>query len=299
MATDDEVRAAKGARKAHPLVSRMSDFAGITSPDSTLTEIAKKAVHVFMYAAAVLTLRDITEEYLAARVVPLRPGWRPKSVQFFGPKGGSLGYPIFGLDKKEEFPGKTDEEIVALVEAEATDVVGPYVMKEYEAVKRIFGANKRVNRVFAELGVEYSPRPAITKEAKPAKRVRGPTAAGGSKGGKKPRTALNLDEWFGPDSPEAEEAKGTGEGDEEAEGHLEEEGRANDGEMMGAEPERAEEVETGKAEEADGAKVATPVTAEVATAGALLELKNFSRSLTAGVCTGKMFDILDDMETQA
>jgi hypothetical protein len=54
---------------------------------------------------------------------------------------------------------KTDEEIVADIEKKVVQMIGNYTHKEWECAKKILKHHGRVNRVFEEMGVTYSPRP--------------------------------------------------------------------------------------------------------------------------------------------
>ncbi|KAJ1281521.1 hypothetical protein BS78_04G312600 [Paspalum vaginatum] len=142
--SDKEVEVARRRNlpKAHPLVSMMNNF----------------NVHMFLFAAAALSTRDMTEEYLTACVVPLAMGWRPESVKFYGELGKSLGYPMFGLQKEGCFPRLNDAKIVAKVEAEAVDILGPLTSKEFDAMQKMLKGKRRLNRIFDEMGVKYRSR---------------------------------------------------------------------------------------------------------------------------------------------
>jgi hypothetical protein len=53
----------------------------------------------------------------------------------------------------------SDEEIVAEVEKKVVQMIGNFTHKEWECAQRILKHQGRVNRVFDEMGVTYSPRP--------------------------------------------------------------------------------------------------------------------------------------------
>jgi hypothetical protein len=63
--------------------------------------------------------------------------------------------PIFNVKRPED---KTDEEIVADVEKKVVQMIGNYTHKEWECAHNILKHQGRVNRVFDEMGVAYSPR---------------------------------------------------------------------------------------------------------------------------------------------
>jgi hypothetical protein len=64
--------------------------------------------------------------------------------------------PIFNVKRPKDV---TDEEIVAEVERNVVQMIGNFTHKEWECAQRILKHQGRVNRVFDEMGVTYSPRP--------------------------------------------------------------------------------------------------------------------------------------------
>jgi hypothetical protein len=64
--------------------------------------------------------------------------------------------PIFNVKRPAD---KTDEEVVAEVERKVVQMIGNFTHKEWECAQRILKHQGRVNRVFYEMGVTYSPRP--------------------------------------------------------------------------------------------------------------------------------------------
>jgi hypothetical protein len=76
--------------------------------------------------------------------------------------------PKFNVKRLE---GKVDEEIVAEVEKEVVQMIGNYTHKEWECAKKILKHQGRVNRVFDEMNVSFSPRPipsTASKKMQPA-----------------------------------------------------------------------------------------------------------------------------------
>jgi len=65
-----------------------------------------------------------------------------------------LTSPIFGLRRPE---GSSDEVIVAELEREASEILGPWNRKEYLSLIEVCKRNLRLNRCLAEMGVEYDP----------------------------------------------------------------------------------------------------------------------------------------------
>jgi len=64
--------------------------------------------------------------------------------------------PVFGLKKLK---GRSDEMIVAELEREASDVIGPWNRKEYNSLVEVCGRNIRVNRCLTEMRVSYELHP--------------------------------------------------------------------------------------------------------------------------------------------
>jgi hypothetical protein len=101
--------------------------------------------------------RDIVEEYLAAKIWPLTPGWFP--VRTRRVKFDCLDYeivsPVFNLQKPL---GKSDEVIVVELERAAIELLGPWNKKEYDSLVAVYYHQGGVNRCLQEMGVSYSPR---------------------------------------------------------------------------------------------------------------------------------------------
>ena len=66
----------------------------------------------------------MVEEFLAAGIWPLSAGWAPRGFErkHFAGMDYDLTPPVFGLRRPE---GSSDEVIVAELEQEASDILGP------------------------------------------------------------------------------------------------------------------------------------------------------------------------------
>ena len=84
----------------------------------------KPCVEGFMTACQVCGGRDVVEEFLAAGIWPLSAGWAPRGFERkrFAGMEYDLTSPIFGLRRPE---GSRDEVIIAELEREASDILGP------------------------------------------------------------------------------------------------------------------------------------------------------------------------------
>lgn len=93
-------------------------------------------------------------EYLAAKFWPLSTGWFPvqtREVKFY-----CLEYeivcPIFGLRRPN---GKSNETIIAELEHEAMQLLGPWNKKEYDSFVVVCCHRGQVNRFLHEMRVRY------------------------------------------------------------------------------------------------------------------------------------------------
>lgn len=134
----------------------------------------KSYMSAFEVAGQVCGGRDLIEEYLAARVWPLSPGWFP--VETRSGKFDCLPYaitcPVFGLKRPE---GKSDGIIVAELEREALNILGPWNRKEYDFFVAVCCHQSHINRCLHEMGVSYEARPIPPS---PQKRSPGPGNVG-------------------------------------------------------------------------------------------------------------------------
>ena len=84
----------------------------------------KPCLEAFMTACPICGVRDVVEEFLAAKVWPLSAGWSP--LRFERKRFAGLEYdvtsPVFGLQRPE---GASDEVIVAELKRQAAEIFGP------------------------------------------------------------------------------------------------------------------------------------------------------------------------------
>ena len=103
------------------------------------------------------------------QIWPLSAGWAP--LRFERKRFAGLEYdvtsPVFGLRKPE---GSSDEVIVAKLEREASEILGPWNRKEHAAFLKICKHEGRVNHCFADMKVSYEAR---VVPPPPIRRVRG------------------------------------------------------------------------------------------------------------------------------
>jgi hypothetical protein len=91
--------------------------------------------------------RDFCEEYIAARIWPLKKGW--SFVRFHEKVVREKTY-IFP-DNEVFRPKKytEDKEFVSAVEIKAVKILGKFLKKEKDLIDKILGSDyKRLNRVF-------------------------------------------------------------------------------------------------------------------------------------------------------
>jgi hypothetical protein len=140
------------------LASRMVDLEVDLSPELTKASRSSASTMAFYQATRVITTRDVLEEFVAADVWPCQPRWGSWAfkVQWLPGLDDDVRSPIFNVKRPEDV---TDEEIVAEVEKKVVQMIGNFTHKEWECAQRILKHQGRVNRVFDEMGVTYSPRP--------------------------------------------------------------------------------------------------------------------------------------------
>jgi hypothetical protein len=136
----------------------MVDLEVDLSPELTKASRSSASTMAFYQATRVITTRDVLEEFVAADVWPCQPRWGSWAfkVQWLPGLDDDVRSPIFNVKRPEDV---TDEEIVAEVEKKVVQMIGNFTHKEWECTQRILKHQGRVNRVFDEMGVTYSPRP--------------------------------------------------------------------------------------------------------------------------------------------
>jgi hypothetical protein len=142
----------------YDLASCMIDLDVDLSPELTKASRSSASTSAFIQATHVITTRDALEEFVAADIWSCQPRWG--SWAFKVQKLPDLDYevrsPKFNLKRPD---GKIDEEIVAEVEKKVVHMIGNYTHKEWECAQKILKYQGRVNRVFDEMNVLFSPRP--------------------------------------------------------------------------------------------------------------------------------------------
>jgi hypothetical protein len=136
----------------------MVDLEVELSPELTKASRSSASTGAFYQATHVITTRDALEEFVAADIWPCQPRWGSWAfkVQWLPGSDQDVRSPIFNVKRPAN---KTDEEVVAEVERRVVQMIGNFTHKEWECAQRILKHQGRVNRVFYEMGVTYSPRP--------------------------------------------------------------------------------------------------------------------------------------------
>jgi hypothetical protein len=136
----------------------MVDLEVELSPELTKASRTSANTSAFYQATRVITTRDALEEFAAADIWPCQPRWGSWAfkMQWLPGLDHDVRSPIFNVKRPTD---KTDEEVVAEVEKRVVQMIGNFTHKEWECAQRIFKHQGRVNCVFDEMGVAYSPRP--------------------------------------------------------------------------------------------------------------------------------------------
>jgi hypothetical protein len=147
------------------LASRMVDLEVELSPELTKASRSSASTAAFYQATCVITTRDALEEFVAADIWPCQPRWGSWAfkMQWLPGLYQNVRSPIFNVKRPTD---KTDDEVVAEVEKKVIQMIGNFTHKEWECAQRILKHQGRVNRVFDEMGVAYSPRPVPPKARK-------------------------------------------------------------------------------------------------------------------------------------
>jgi hypothetical protein len=176
------------------LAGSVDDFVGVTKPGYRVGKFDPDE-KISRHACYVIGSRDVVEEFCAARIAPLSVGWSIGPIEKKKLPGTNviLSYPRFGVSRPA---GVSDINFVGDVEKVAEAYLAKYDLKEHASFFGTVGHNKRVNRVFDELNVEYVTYRDIP--GKPAARLRkGATNTGAevpatSKASKKRKVAAPL-----------------------------------------------------------------------------------------------------------
>jgi hypothetical protein len=140
------------------LASCMVDLEVELSLELTKASRSSASTGAFYQVTCVITTRDALEEFVAADIWPFQPRWGSWAfkVQWLLGLDQNVRSPIFNVKRPVD---KTDDEVVAEVEKKVVQMIGNFTHKKWECAQRIFKHQGRVNRVFDEMGVTYSPRP--------------------------------------------------------------------------------------------------------------------------------------------
>jgi hypothetical protein len=140
------------------LASRMVDLEVELSPEPTKASRSSASTAAFYQATRVITTRDALEEFVAADIWPCQPRWGSWAfkMQWLPGLDDDVRSPIFNVKRPADM---SDEEIVSEVEKKVVQMIGNFTHKEWECAQRILKHQGRINRVFDEMGVTYSPHP--------------------------------------------------------------------------------------------------------------------------------------------
>lgn len=159
----------------YPFACKVEDMKVVFVPDYDSKLVGFESCRdAFCLAMTMMSGQDVVEEALAANVMPLARGWVPlrmESKAFLG-LDKEIPYPRFDLQRPKD---RSDEILVAELEREAKNYLGPLSEKELEAAKLIPCHEGRINCPFDEMGICMEPQ---SKPAKGGKRNRAPSNVG-------------------------------------------------------------------------------------------------------------------------
>jgi hypothetical protein len=147
----------------------MSKNAFDCKPELPSSKSSRTCEKIYRLAATMQSACDFCEEYITARIWPLKKGWSFVRFHEKMVKGRSYIFP-----DNESFRPKKDSEdaqFVSAVEAKAVEILRKFLKKEKDLMDKILGKDyKRLNRVFDIAQIKYSERPllAYTRTMKPS-----------------------------------------------------------------------------------------------------------------------------------
>jgi hypothetical protein len=133
--------------KRYPLAVKMSKNIFYCKPKFSSSKSSRTCEKVYKLAASMQSAHNFCEEYIAARIWPLKKGW--SFVHFHGKtvKGKVYLFP----DNEAFHPKKytRDKDFVSAVEIKAIGILGNFLKKEKDLMDKILGKDyKRLNTIF-------------------------------------------------------------------------------------------------------------------------------------------------------
>jgi hypothetical protein len=155
--------------KRYSLAAKMSKNAFDCKPEFPSSKGSRTCEKIYKIAAIMQSARDFYEEYIAARIWPLKKGWSFVRFHEKMVRGKSYIFP----DNESFHPKKYSEDVqfVSAVETKAVEILGKFLKKEKDLMDKILGKDyKRLNRVFDIAQIKYGerPLPAYTRTVKPS-----------------------------------------------------------------------------------------------------------------------------------
>jgi hypothetical protein len=136
----------------------MSKNAFVCKPEFLSSKSLRTCEKVYKIAASMQSARDLCEEYIAARIWPLKKGWN--FIYFHERTVRGKSY-IF-LDN-ESFHSKKyskDAQFVSAVEIKAVEILDKFLKKEKDLMDKILGKDyKWLNKIFDIAQIKYGERP--------------------------------------------------------------------------------------------------------------------------------------------
>jgi len=154
--------------KKYPLVAKMTKNIFDCKPKFACSKNSRTFEKAYKLTANLQSAHDLYEEYITARVWPLKKGWSFACFHKKVIRGKDYLYP----DKEAFHPKKysKDEDFVSAVEVKAVEILGKF-LKEKDLMDNILGKDyKCLNRFFeiAEITYNERPPPAYSRTAKPS-----------------------------------------------------------------------------------------------------------------------------------
>jgi hypothetical protein len=118
---------------AHPLSSPIGALTIVNTAEYNHRAVGiRSCENAFHLASTILGVRDIVEEFVAARIWPISYGWAPNKIVHFNVNWASQEVPIpkFGVKLRE---GQSADAFMLEVEKRVTLMRGEYTMNDYKS----------------------------------------------------------------------------------------------------------------------------------------------------------------------
>jgi hypothetical protein len=129
---------------------------GLQKPKVDMDEAAEECQRAFGVVCSFIETRDLVQEHIANRVLPLVEKWEMPKETISKPDEGGLVRLKYTIRYEGKFI-EPDDDWLKCIEATSDELLGPYLKAEDTALSAAFGGRKkkRFNRIFDAIGYVY------------------------------------------------------------------------------------------------------------------------------------------------